>query len=62
MDLKKRLGRIIIGYTFDGKVVSAKDLKVDGAMTLLLKDAIKPNIVQTLENSPALMHGGLSPI
>lgn len=58
MDLKKRLGNIIIGYTYSGKPVTARDLKVDGAMTLLLKDAIKPNLVQTLENTPALMHGG----
>lgn len=58
MDLKKRLGKIIIGYTYAGKPVTAKDLKVDGAMTLLLKDAIKPNLVQTLENTPCLMHGG----
>lgn len=58
MDLKERLGRIIIGYTYSGKALTAKDLKVDGAMTLLLKDAIKPNLVQTLENTPALMHGG----
>ncbi|HEX2926279.1 MAG TPA: formate--tetrahydrofolate ligase [Ruminiclostridium sp.] len=57
-DLKSRLGRIIIGYTYDGKPVTAHDLKVDGAMTLLLKDAIKPNLVQTLEGTPALMHGG----
>ncbi|ACL74406.1 formate--tetrahydrofolate ligase [Ruminiclostridium cellulolyticum] len=57
-DLKKRLGRIIIGYTYEGKPVTAHDLKVDGAMTLLLKDAIKPNLVQTLEGTPALMHGG----
>jgi len=58
MDLKKRLGRIIIGYNYSGQPVTAKDLKVDGAMTLLLKDAIKPNLVQTLENTPCLMHGG----
>lgn len=58
MDLKQRLGKIIIGYTYSGTVVTAKDLKVDGAMTLLLKDAIKPNLVQTLENTPAFMHGG----
>jgi len=58
MDLKKRLGRIIIGYTYGNKPVTARDLKVDGAMTLLLKDAIKPNLVQTLENTPVLMHGG----
>ncbi|AEY64314.1 formate--tetrahydrofolate ligase [Clostridium sp. BNL1100] len=57
-DLKKRLGRIIIGYNYEGKPVTAHDLKVDGAMTLLLKDAIKPNLVQTLEGTPALMHGG----
>ncbi|EGD47696.1 Formate--tetrahydrofolate ligase [Ruminiclostridium papyrosolvens DSM 2782] len=57
-DLKNRLGRIIIGYTYEGKPVTAHDLKVDGAMTLLLKDAIKPNLVQTLEGTPALMHGG----
>ncbi len=58
MDLKERLGKIIIGYTYDGEPVSARDLKVNGAMALLLKDAIKPNLVQTLENTPALMHGG----
>ncbi len=58
MDLKKRLGNIIIGYNYTGNPVTSKDLKVDGAMTLLLKDAIKPNLVQTLENTPALMHGG----
>lgn len=57
-DLKERLGRIIIGYTFSGKPVTASDLKMEGAMSLLLKDAIKPNLVQTLENTPALMHGG----
>ena len=57
-DLKNRLGRIIIGYTYEGKPVTAHDLRVDGAMTLLLKDAIKPNLVQTLEGTPALMHGG----
>ncbi len=57
-DLKDRLGNIIIGYTYDGNPITAKDLKVDGAMTLLLKDAIKPNLVQTLEGTPAIMHGG----
>jgi formate--tetrahydrofolate ligase len=57
-DLRKRLGRVIIGYNYDGQPVTAKDLKVDGAMTLLLKDAIKPNLVQTLEGTPAIMHGG----
>lgn len=58
MDLKERLGKIIIGYDYKGNPVTAKDLKVNGAMALLLKDAIKPNIVQTLENTPAIMHGG----
>jgi len=57
-DLKQRLGRVIIGYTFAGQPVTASQLKVDGAMTLLLKDAIKPNLVQTLEGTPAIMHGG----
>ncbi|OPZ94823.1 MAG: Formate--tetrahydrofolate ligase [Firmicutes bacterium ADurb.Bin419] len=58
MDLKDRLGKIIIGYNYEGKPVTAKDVKVNGAMALLLKDAIKPNLVQTLENTPAIMHGG----
>lgn len=59
MDLKERLGRIIIGYTLgDKKPVYASDLKAQGAMATLLKDAIKPNIVQTLENNPAIIHGG----
>lgn len=57
-DLKERLGRILVAYTYDNKPVYAKDLKVNGAMATLLKDAIKPNLVQTLENTPALMHGG----
>lgn len=57
-DLKQRLGRVIIGYNFAGKPVTAGDLKTEGAMALLLKDAIKPNLVQTVENTPALMHGG----
>ena len=57
-DLKKRLGNILVAYTYDGKPVFAKDLKAEGAMTALLKDAIKPNLVQTLENTPAIMHGG----
>ena len=57
-DLKVRLGKIIVGYTYDGKEVKAKDIKAEGAMCALLKDAIKPNIVQTLENTPCLMHGG----
>lgn len=57
-DLKKRLGDIMIGYSLEDKPIFARDLKVDGAMALLLKDAIKPNLVQTLENTPCLMHGG----
>lgn len=57
-DLKARLGRIIAAYDFDGNPVTAKDLKVDGAMALLLKDALKPNLIQTIENTPAFMHGG----
>ncbi|MGB8490984.1 MAG: formate--tetrahydrofolate ligase [Bacteroidales bacterium] len=58
MDLKKRLGDIFVGYTYKGKPVFARDLKAQGAMTALLKDAIKPNLVQTLENTPAIIHGG----
>lgn len=58
MDLKKRLGQIIVAYTREGKPVTAKDLKAEGAMAALLKDAVKPNLVQTLENTPAIMHGG----
>ncbi|SHK33408.1 Formate-tetrahydrofolate ligase [Anaerobranca californiensis DSM 14826] len=58
MDLKERLGKIIVGYTYDKKPVTAKDLQAHGAMALLLKDAIKPNLVQTLENVPAFIHGG----
>ena len=58
MDLKERLGNIFIGYTFDGKPVFARDLKAQGAMAALLKDAIKPNLVQTLEGTPAIIHGG----
>ena len=57
-DLKARLGRIIVGYTYDGRPVTARDLKADGAMAALLKDAIKPNLVQTLEGTPVLIHGG----
>jgi len=57
-DLKKRLGSILVAYKYDGSPVYASDLKVEGAMTALLKDALKPNLVQTLENTPALMHGG----
>lgn len=57
-DLKKRLGNILVAYNYDGEPVYARDLKADGAMTVLLKDAIKPNLVQTLEGTPAIMHGG----
>ncbi|HRW63240.1 MAG TPA: formate--tetrahydrofolate ligase, partial [Bacteroidales bacterium] len=57
-DLKRRLGNIFIGYTYEGKPVFARDLKAEGAMTVLLKDAIKPNLVQTLEGTPAIIHGG----
>lgn len=57
-DLKERLGKIIVAYTFDGAPVTANDLKVTGSLALLLKDAIKPNLVQTLEGTPALIHGG----
>ena len=57
-DLKARLGRIIVAYTYDGKPVTAHDLKAEGAMAALLKDALKPNLVQTLEHTPAFIHGG----
>ncbi len=57
-DLKERLGNIFIGYTFDKKPIYARDLKANGAMAALLKDAIKPNLVQTLEGTPAIIHGG----
>jgi len=57
-DMKKRLGEIIIGYTYDGRAVRADELNVTGALTLLFKDAIKPNLVQTLEGTPAFIHGG----
>lgn len=57
-DLKKRLGDILVAYTYDGAPVYARDIQASGAMTVLLKDAIKPNLVQTLENTPAIMHGG----
>ena len=57
-DLKKRLGRIIVGYSYEGKPVTAHDLKAEGAMAALLKDALKPNLVQTLEHTPAFVHGG----
>jgi formate--tetrahydrofolate ligase len=58
MDLKKRLGQIVIGYTYDKQPITAHDLKAEGAMAALLRDAIKPNLVQTLENTPCIMHGG----
>jgi formate--tetrahydrofolate ligase len=58
VDLKERLGNIFVGYTFKDKPVFARDLKANGAMTALLKDAIKPNLVQTLEGTPAIIHGG----
>ena len=58
MDMKARLARIIVGYTYDGRPVTAHDLKAEGAMTALLKDALKPNLVQTLEGTPAFIHGG----
>lgn len=58
MDLKERLGKIIIAYNFDGNPVTADDIHATGAMTALLKDAVKPNIIQTLEHTPALVHGG----
>lgn len=57
-NLKERLGNIFIGYTFDKKPIYAKDLKVEGAMAALLKDAVKPNLVQTIEGNPAIIHGG----
>lgn len=57
-DLKRRLGAILVAYTYEGTPVFARDLKADGAMAALLKDAIKPNLVQTLEGTPAVMHGG----
>lgn len=58
IDLKNRLGRIVVGYNFDGEPVTAKQLKANGAMAALLKDALKPNLVQTLEGTPAFVHGG----
>lgn len=57
-DLKERLGRIVVAYTYDGKPVTAKDLKAVGSMAALLKDALKPNLIQTLEHTPAFVHGG----
>lgn len=58
MDLKERFGKILVAYDLDGKPVYCKDLKVEGAMAMLMKDAIKPNLVQTLDNTPAIIHGG----
>jgi len=58
MDLKERLGNIFVGYTFDKAPIYARDLKAQGAMTALMKDAIKPNLVQTIEGNPAIIHGG----
>jgi len=57
-DMKQRIGKIIVGYTYDNQPIRADDLKVSGALTLLFKDAIKPNLVQTLEKTPAFVHGG----
>ena len=57
-DLKRRLGKIIVAYTYDGKPVTADDIKATGAMAALLKDALKPNLIQTLEHTPAIVHGG----
>lgn len=57
-DLKERLGRVVVGYTEDNRPITAKDLKANGAMAALLKDAIRPNLVQTLEHTPVLIHGG----
>lgn len=58
MDLKERIGNILVAYNLDGEPVYCKDLKIHGAMAMLMKDAIKPNLVQTLENTPAIIHGG----
>lgn len=58
MDLKERFGKMVVAYNYDGKPVTCADLRVQGAMAMLMKDAIKPNLVQTLENTPALIHGG----
>ena len=58
-DLRLRLGNILVAYSYSGEPIFAKDLKVDGAMTVLLKDAINPNLVQTIEGNPVIIHGGL---
>ncbi|OQA14222.1 MAG: Formate--tetrahydrofolate ligase [bacterium ADurb.Bin363] len=57
-DLRKRFARMVVGFTFDGRPVTAEDLRAAGAMTVLMKEAIKPNLVQTIENTPAIIHGG----
>lgn len=57
-DLKRRIGNIVVGYNKEGEPITAKNLKADGALTVLLKDAINPNLVQTLEGTPAIVHGG----
>ena len=57
-DLKERVGNIIVAYTYDGEPVFARDLNAQGAVAVLMKDAIHPNLVQTLENTPAFIHGG----
>ena len=57
-DMKRRIGKIVVGYTYDNQIITAEELKVTGALTLLFKDAIKPNLVQTLEHTPAFVHGG----
>ena len=57
-DLKRRLGNILVAYTYEGKPVYCRDIKANGSMTVLLKDALKPNLIQTLENTPVIMHGG----
>ena len=57
-DLKRRLGNILVAYTYDGQPVYCRDIKANGSMTVLLKDALKPNLIQTLENTPVIMHGG----
>ena len=61
-DLKERLGKIIVAYNMDGDPVTAADLHAAGSMAALLKDALKPNMIQTLEHTPALVHGGPLPI
>ena len=58
VELKERLGRIVIGQTYDGKPILASDIRANGAMTAILRDALKPNIVQTVEGTPAIVHGG----